>query len=188
MTTASANATLPSHISLEKTQRRKLLQAIASYDLNNKLLQRELAKEKRRRTDELARVVKSLLCFESKLVYDMKLVNQRMLERDNEICRLVRQNKAFRKKLSKMQADAREITTDEGVAEDAGDNLIFCINEPNELIEDCLISEALQCANCKRQFYGIEIKDNSTQTLCSGIGDPCQNGGSRNNSEYSIGC
>ncbi|XP_065357257.1 uncharacterized protein LOC135951522 [Calliphora vicina] len=164
----------------EKAQRRKLLQMLSNYDQQNKLLQRELAKEKRRRTEELACVVKSLLCFESKLKTDMKSVNQRMQEKDGEICRLVRQNRALRKKLSKLQEEARECAQDEGVVED-GDNEDGD-KETKDLLEDCLVLEALQCINCSKQFYDIEVTDNCTQTGV-GSGSLKDGNGSRNNDD-----
>lgn len=167
-----------SQISPEKAQRRRLLQMLTSYDQQNKLLHRELAKEKRRRTEELACVVKSLLCFESKLKTDMKSVNQRLQEKDGEICRLVRQNRALRKKLSKLQEEARECAQDEGVVED-GDNEDND-KETKDLLEDCLVLEALQCINCRKQFYDIEVTDNCTQTGV-GNGSLKDGNGSRNN-------
>lgn len=173
----------------EKAQRRKLLQMLAHYDQQNKLLQRELAKEKRRRSEELACVVKSLLCFESKLKTDMKSVNQRLQDKDVEICRLVRQNRALRKKVGKLQ----ECTRDEGVVEDGE-------GEENEtdakdLLEDCLVLEALQCINCRRQFYDIEVQESCTQTTLTGSGTGGNCGGnlkdsisgSRNNGKYTVG-
>ncbi|GBP08972.1 hypothetical protein EVAR_73799_1 [Eumeta japonica] len=52
----------------------------------------------------------------------MKSVNQRLHERDGEICRLVRQNRALRKNLLKLQKQAKDCAQDdEGVVED-GDN------------------------------------------------------------------
>ncbi|XP_058988126.1 uncharacterized protein LOC101893779 [Musca domestica] len=151
----------------EKAQKRKLLQMLAQSEQQNKLLQRELAKEKRRRSEELACVVKSLLCFESKLKNDMKTVNQRLSTKDVEICRLVRQNRALRKRLCRLKAEAKECTRDEGVVED--DELENELENKNteDLLddeEDCLVMEALQCINCRRQFYDIEVQETGTQT------------------------
>ncbi|XP_022234885.2 uncharacterized protein LOC111082940 isoform X2 [Drosophila obscura] len=129
----------------ERLQRRRLLQMISNYDQQNKQLHRDLAKEKRRRTEELACVVKSLICFESKLKNDMKSVNQRLVDRDTEICRLMRQNRALRKRLEDQQPD-------EGIADQDSD--------------ECLVLEALQCQNCRKQFYDIEVTASGTQT-CS---------------------
>ncbi|XP_046801081.1 putative uncharacterized protein DDB_G0282133 [Lucilia cuprina] len=173
-------------ISAEKAQRRKLLQMLSSYDQQNKFLQRELAKEKRRRTEELACVVKSLLCFESKLKTDMKSVNQRLQEKDVEICRLVRQNRALSKKLTKLQEEARASAQDEGVVEDGDneddENDDDGNKETKDLLEDCLVLEALQCINCRKQFYDIEVTDNCTQT---GVGSSSlkDTNGSRNNDD-----
>ncbi|KAL7739272.1 hypothetical protein ACLKA6_008740 [Drosophila palustris] len=137
----------------ERLQRRRLLQMISNYDQQNKQLHRELAKEKRRRTEELACVVKSLLCFESKLKNDMKTVNQRLLDRDAEICRLLRQNRALRKRLVDQQRD-------EGMVAD----------QEEQHVEECLILEALQCNNCRKQFYDIELRANGTQTSVKELG------------------
>ncbi|XP_030376740.1 uncharacterized protein LOC115625729 isoform X2 [Scaptodrosophila lebanonensis] len=146
------------HACPERMQRRKLLQMISNYDQQNKQLHRELAKEKRRRTEELACVVKSLLCFESKLKSDMKTVNQRLLEKDAEICRLVRQNRALRKRL---ESDNRDegMVADQDVADDAAEDAV-----------ECLVLEALQCNNCRKQFYDIELRANSTQRHKEGGG------------------
>ncbi|KAH8400627.1 hypothetical protein KR222_009151 [Zaprionus bogoriensis] len=137
----------------ERLQRRRLLQMISNYDQQNKQLHRELAKEKRRRTEELACVVKSLLCFESKLKSDMKTVNQRLLDRDAEICRLLRQNRALRKRLVDHQRDEGMVADQETNAE-----------EEDNRVEECLVLEALQCNNCRKQFYDIELKASGTQT------------------------
>ena len=161
---------------------------LTGYDQQNKFLQRELAKEKRRRTEELACVVKSLLCFEAKLKNDMKAVNQRLQDKDTEICRLVRQNIALRKKLNKLQQEARESVQDEGVVEDNDDDGDDAdaddVNENGDkdlkdLLEDCLVLEALQCINCRKQFYDIEVTDNCTQT--QGANSLKDSNGKRNN-------
>ncbi|XP_013110001.2 uncharacterized protein LOC106088848 [Stomoxys calcitrans] len=151
----------------DKAQRRKLLQMLTAYEQQNKLLQRELAKEKRRRSEELACVVKSLLCFESKLKNDMKSFNQRLQDKDVEICRLVRQNRALRKKMCRLQEEASACTRDEGVVEDdEAENEA----DAKDLLEDCLVLEALQCINCRRQFYDIEVQENCTQTTLTMAG------------------
>lgn len=165
----------PATTTADKAQRRRLLHMLTNYEQQNKFLQRELAKEKRRRSEELTCVVKSLLCFEAKLKNDMKAVNQRLQNKDTEICRLVRQNRALRKQLNKLQQEARESIQDEGVVEDnddeddsgdthARDNNEDGDNDLKDLLEDCLVLEALQCINCRKQFYDIEVTDNSTQT------------------------
>ncbi|XP_060644600.1 uncharacterized protein LOC132783458 isoform X1 [Drosophila nasuta] len=144
----------------ERLQRRRLLQMISNYDQQNKQLHRELAKEKRRRTEELACVVKSLLCFESKLKNDMKTVNQRLLDRDAEICRLLRQNRALRKRLVDHQKD-------EGMVADQETNVE---QEEQQHVEECLVLEALQCNNCRKQFYDIELRASGTQTSGKELG------------------
>lgn len=138
----------------ERLQRRRLLQMISNYDQQNKQLHRELAKEKRRRTEELACVVKSLLCFESKLKCDMKTVNQRLLDRDAEICRLLRQNRALRKRLADHQRDEGMVVSDQEIN----------VDEEGKHVEECLVLEALQCNNCRKQFYDIELRASGTQT------------------------
>uniref|UniRef100_W8BNM5 Uncharacterized protein n=1 Tax=Ceratitis capitata TaxID=7213 RepID=W8BNM5_CERCA len=174
----------------ERAQRRKLISMISHYEQQTKLLQRELAKEKRRRSEELACVAKSLLCFESKLKKDMKAVNQRLFERDVEICRLVQQNRALRKRLIKYTEAEGENTRDEGVVEDGeaetevesecADQIersektketqrLEHVTEPSpaysdqQLLADCLVLEALQCINCKKQFYDIDLNDSWMQ-------------------------
>ncbi|XP_054742421.1 platelet binding protein GspB-like [Anastrepha obliqua] len=182
---AHSNGALP--LTPERAQRRKLVSMISQYEQQNKLLQRELAKEKRRRGEELACVAKSLLCFESKLKKDMKSVNQRLLEKDAEICRLVQQNRALRKRLTKITETEGENARDEGVVEDgepetegeceggevrsgkAKETTLERGTAPlaaysdQQLLEDCLVLEALQCINCKKQFYDIDINESWTQ-------------------------
>ncbi|EDW12079.1 uncharacterized protein LOC6576649 isoform X1 [Drosophila mojavensis] len=153
-TSASAAATN----SPERLQRRRLLQMISNYDQQNKQLHRELAKEKRRRTEELACVVKSLICFESKLKNDMKTVNMRLSDRDAEICRLLRQNRALRKRLADYQRD-------EGMVADQETNA-----DEEAHVEECLVLEALQCNNCRKQFYDIELRASATQTCSKELG------------------
>ncbi|XP_023159880.2 uncharacterized protein LOC111592088 isoform X2 [Drosophila hydei] len=151
--TAATSANSP-----ERLQRRRLLQMISNYDQQNKQLHRELAKEKRRRTEELACVVKSLICFESKLKNDMKTVNLRLLDRDAEICRLLRQNRALRKRLVDHQRD-------EGMVDDQETNA-----DEEAHVEECLVLEALQCNNCRKQFYDIELRASGTQTCGKELG------------------
>ncbi|KAH8405921.1 hypothetical protein KR009_000610 [Drosophila setifemur] len=139
--------TLSAVTTLERLQRRRLLHTIFIYDQQNRLLHRELAKEKRRRTEELTCVVKSLLLCEAKLKNDMKAAGQRMLDRDAEICRLIRLNRVMR-----MQLDGQLRDEDMEAEQD-----------PNG--DECLVLEALQCKNCRRKFYDIEPSDSSTQTL-----------------------
>ncbi|XP_061399041.1 serine-rich adhesin for platelets-like [Musca vetustissima] len=174
--TISSSTTSTSMSPHEKAQRRKLLQMLAQYDQQNKFLQRELTKEKRRRSEELACVVKSLLCFESKLKTDMKSVNQRLATKDGEICRLVRQNRALRKKLCRLRQEASECARDEGVVEDGdAENDMMDTKLSKDLLDDddeaadaeCLVMEALQCINCRRQFYDIEVQETGTQTTIS---------------------
>lgn len=131
---------------------------ISNYDQQNKQLHRELAKEKRRRTEELACVVKSLICFESKLKNDMKTVNMRLSDRDAEICRLLRQNRALRKRLADYQRD-------EGMVADQETNA-----DEEAHVEECLVLEALQCNNCRKQFYDIELRASATQTCSKELG------------------
>uniref|UniRef100_A0A1A9X072 Uncharacterized protein n=1 Tax=Glossina brevipalpis TaxID=37001 RepID=A0A1A9X072_9MUSC len=168
-----------SELSPEEIQRRKFMVMISSYEQQNKLLQRELAKEKRRRTEELACVLKSLLCFESKLKGDMKSVNQKLLEKDKKICALLRQNQSFRKHLKKLQE--LENTRDEGVVEDDGEqsNISDVMNDEQNLLKNCLVLEALQCINCRKQFYDIEVTECGTQTQ----GSQKKEGVSRNNDD-----
>ncbi|XP_017855318.2 uncharacterized protein LOC108608451 isoform X1 [Drosophila busckii] len=151
---ATTAATTP-----ERLQRRRLLQMISNYDQQNKQLHRDLAKEKRRRTEELACVVKSLLCFESKLKNDMKTVNQRLLERDAEICRLLRQNRALRKRAMDQQRDEGMVADQETTAAD-----------DEQRLDECLVLEALQCNNCRKQFYDIELRASATQTCGKELG------------------
>ncbi|KAH8251515.1 hypothetical protein KR038_011888 [Drosophila bunnanda] len=137
-TVSGGGAALKTMPTPERFQRRRLLQMISAYDLQNKQLQRELAKEKRRRTEELSCVVKSLILFEAKLKNDLKSVNQRMLDRDAEICRLTRLTRTLRKRLKDQQRD-------EGIIDEQGVDR-----------EKCLVLKELQCNNCRKQFYDID--------------------------------
>ncbi|KAH8292769.1 hypothetical protein KR054_000801 [Drosophila jambulina] len=123
----------------ERFQRRRLLQMISAYDLQNKQLQGELAKEKRRRTEELSCVIKSLILFEAKLKNDFKSVNQRMLERDAEICRLTRLTRTLRKRIKDQQRDE-------------GMNAEHCVDRDKNLV-----LKELQCNNCRKQFHDIDF-------------------------------
>lgn len=179
------DATSTVQLTPERAQRRKLIAMISHYEQQTKLLQRELAKEKRRRGEELACVAKSLLCFESKLKKDMKTVNQRLFEKDVEICRLVQQNRALRKRLMEYTEAEGENARDEGVVEDGEPETEGEMEEERsgkakdavlerrtasraaysdqQLLEDCLVLEALQCINCKKQFYDIDLNEGWTQ-------------------------
>uniref|UniRef100_A0A1B0FI80 Uncharacterized protein n=1 Tax=Glossina morsitans morsitans TaxID=37546 RepID=A0A1B0FI80_GLOMM len=178
-TTSPVACSSSSQFSTEEIERRKLMIMISSYEQQNKFLQRELAKEKRRRTEELARVLKSLLCFESKLKADMKSVNQKLLEKDKKICALLRQNQSLRKHFTKLQE--LENTRDEGVVEDDVEqsNIDKVMSDEQKMLEDCLVLEALQCINCRKQFYDIEVTECGTQTQRS----QKKEGVSRNNDD-----
>ncbi|KAI9578956.1 uncharacterized protein LOC119640256 [Glossina fuscipes] len=163
-TTSPLACSSSTQFSTEEIERRKLMIMVSSYEQQNKLLQRELAKEKRRRTEELARVLKSLLCFESKLKADIKSANQKLLEKDKKICALLRQNQSLRKHFIKLQE--LENTRDEGVVEDDVEqsNIAEVMSDEQKMLEDYLVLEALQCINCRKQFYDIEVTECGTQT------------------------
>ncbi|KAH8236080.1 hypothetical protein KR032_007795 [Drosophila birchii] len=149
-TVTGGGTTLTTVPTPERFPRRRLLQMISSYDLQNKHLQRELAKEKRRRTEELACVIKSLLLFEAKLKNDLKSANQRMLDRDVEICRLTRLTRILRKRLKDQHRD-------EGmIAEQWVDR------------DMCLVPKDLQCSNCRKRIYDIDIRAKREESaICS---------------------
>ncbi|XP_055917061.1 uncharacterized protein LOC129949555 [Eupeodes corollae] len=127
--------------SAECVDRCKLQQLVTFLDKQNQRLQNELAIEKQRRNEELSLIIKSLIRMESKLKVDKKLINQRILKSDTEICRLLCLNRVLRKKLNEIA-----VTKDE-----------------------CFVLEALQCNTCRKKFYAIETKDNWSQTIKDGI-------------------
>lgn len=129
----------------------KLLQLLVAYEQQNKLLQRDLAREKICRDEELSCVMKSLLSIESKLKGDIKSINQRLMEKDAEICRLLGLNRALRKQLPQKKQE----NIDDGVKTKP-------VTSTKD--DDCLMPEALQCMNCRKQFYDIVMNEGSTQT------------------------
>ncbi|XP_043069664.1 uncharacterized protein [Drosophila bipectinata] len=121
----------------------RFINLISSYDQQNKQLHRELANEKLRRTIELDSVIKSLLVFEAKLKRDMKTAGQRLLDRDMEICRLVRLNCALRKRLDNQQQKQRKAA----------------VQNPDGC--NCMVMEALLCNKCRKKFYEVELNENN---------------------------
>ncbi|XP_044317407.1 uncharacterized protein LOC108038729 isoform X2 [Drosophila rhopaloa] len=120
---------------------------ISGYDQQNKQLHRDLAKERRRRTDELSSVIKSLFLFEIKLKNDIKVINQQLLDKDSEICRLTRLTCSLRKRLDNKQRDKSMVAN----------------QVPKS--EDCLVLEALRCNNCRQQFYDIGLSGCFTREI-----------------------
>lgn len=112
------------------------MQIIINLDHQNQLLEKELAKEKRRRGDELSKIIKSLLCFEAKLKQDKKMINQKLYEKDKEIYKLLNLNKVLKIKFGANNLD---------------DN-------------SALKNETQFCLNCRKEFYGIEKRHIGTQT------------------------
>lgn len=140
--TKGGNQRIKSVTPFEILQQRRFLNLISSYDQQNKSLHQELANEKRRRTFELNCVIDSLLVFETKLKKDMKTARQRLLERDMEICRLVRLNFALRKRLKSHHQEQTKIAN----------------QDQDDL--NCMVLEALQCNTCRKKFYEVEFNEN----------------------------
>lgn len=135
------NQRITSLTPFESLQRRRFLHLLSSYDQQNKSLHRELANEKRRRISELDSVINSLLVFEAKLKKDMKTAGQRLLERDMEICRLVRLNCVLRKRLESQKQKQSKISD----------------RDQDDL--NCMVLEALQCNTCRKKFYEVELNE-----------------------------
>ncbi|KAH8321748.1 hypothetical protein KR074_011242, partial [Drosophila pseudoananassae] len=145
--TKGENLSIKSKACFESFQQFRFLNLIFSYDQQNKQLHRELANEKLRRTIELDSVIKSLLVFEAKLKRDMKTAGQRLLDRDMEICRLVRLNCALRKRLDNQQKEQRKA---------AVQNQDDC---------NCMVMEELLCNKCRKKFYEVRLNGNKQNPI-----------------------
>lgn len=120
-------------------QRRKCENLISYFTAQIQRLTEELENEKQWRSTQLAKIVKALLCFESKLKNEQKGIRHQLFEKDTEINRL-----------------SKEIV---GLREKYGE-------KNGEVIE---IGEVAQyCPHCRKQYYQIETRDVSVQVLKSG--------------------
>lgn len=120
----------------EPIDRVELIQMIKFLEKQNQHLQNEVAKEKKRRIEELSVIIKSLIRMESILKLDKKRINKRLLKNDTELFRLICINRLLIKKLN-----------EEGLTND-----------------DFYLYEGLQCCSCKQTSNAIITKDNSSQT------------------------
>lgn len=143
-------------------QKRKYLKVISFLNQHNRHLELELTKEKRRRAEELSKIIKSLLCFEAKLKHDKKVINQKLYERDTEISRLRVLNRVLRKKYAEAAALAEN-------GDDIDNSIIYGDLEEGDF------GAAQNCPSCRKDFYELSGKDVWTQTFVDGrssIGNP----------------
>ncbi|XP_037909811.1 probable serine/threonine-protein kinase DDB_G0282963 isoform X1 [Hermetia illucens] len=149
-------------------QKRKYLKVISFLNQHNRHLELELTKEKRRRAEELSKIIKSLLCFEAKLKHDKKVINQKLYERDTEISRLRVLNRVLRKKYAEAAALAEN-------GDDIDNSIIYGDLEEGDF------GTAQNCPSCRKDFYELSGKDVWTQTFVDGrssIEDHTENGSS----------
>lgn len=124
-------------------QRRKCENLIAYFTTQIRNLNQELEHERGWRTNQLAKIVKALLCFEAKLKNDQKQIRHQLFEKDTEINRLSREIIGLREKF--------------GVKD----------GEPIEIGE-----VAQLCPNCRKQFYQLETRSVGIQVLRNGLSCP----------------
>lgn len=123
---------------------------MAFLDHQNQQLQKELRVEKLRRTEDLSRLLRSTFYLEAKLRSERNQINQKLIEKDNEILRLVRINRFLLKKCkcTEIEDFRKKLKCNNG-------------DEINVIVG----KEVLQCTECKKDFYGIEREDMSVQTV-----------------------
>lgn len=120
----------------DEMQKRKCENLISFFTTQIHHLNKELEIEKRWRDTHLAKIVKSLLCFEAKLKSDQKQIRLQLYEKDAQLNRLAQEVIALREKY--------------GVKD-------------GEIVNIDIDPVAQYCPNCRKQYYNLSTRDISVQ-------------------------
>lgn len=115
---------------------RKCENLISYFTQQIQSLNEELQNERKWRDTHLAKILKALLGFETKLKNDQKHIRSQLYEKDRELNRLAGEMNAFRSKYN--------IKDDEPIQIDA---------------------IAQYCPNCRKQYYHLDAKDVGVQVM-----------------------
>ncbi|XP_062547833.1 uncharacterized protein LOC134213167 isoform X2 [Armigeres subalbatus] len=134
-----ASATLPVSAAGKKRRCGATLDGVISTKNHLKLVSKELDWERKFRDDQLSRILKALIYFETRLKNEHKLIKQQLHEKDNVINR---QNCTINRMKRKLAEDSRE-----------------------EFPVEDLPEVAQFCPKCRKSFYGMEFRCSGTQTV-----------------------
>lgn len=115
---------------------RKCENLISYFTQQIQSLNEELRNERKWRDTHLAKILKALLCFETKLKTDQKHIQSQLYEKDTELNRLAGEMNAFRTKYNIKEGDPIQIDT-----------------------------IAQYCPNCRKQYYHLDAKDVGVQVM-----------------------
>lgn len=128
-------------------QRKKCENLIAYFTTQIRGLNDELEHERGWRVNQLAKIVKALLCFEAKLKNEQKQIRHQLFEKDSEINRL-----------------SREIV---GLKEKYGEKPVLGGGGNDNNIQ---INEVAQfCPNCRKQYYQLDTRTVGIQVHRNGL-------------------
>lgn len=126
--------TISSIAEANEMHKRKCENLISYFTAQIHHLNKELEIEKRWRDTHLAKIVKSLLCFEAKLKSDQKQIRLQLYEKDTQLNRLANEVIALREKYGVKDGDTIDI-------------------DPI----------AQYCPNCRKQYYNLCTNDVTVQ-------------------------
>lgn len=115
---------------------RKCENLISYFTQQIQSLNEELQNERKWRDTHLAKILKALLCFETKLKNDQKHIRSQLYEKDTELNRLAGEMNAFRSKYNIIDGNPIQIDT-----------------------------IAQYCPNCRKQYYHLDAKDVAVQVM-----------------------
>lgn len=140
-TDATANGPTPTAEEALDMQRKKCENLIAYFTTQIRGLNEELEHERGWRVNQLAKIVKALLCFEAKLKNEQKQIRHQLFEKDAEINRLSREIFGLKEKYG---------GKDDGKIE---------INEVAQL-----------CPKCRKQYYQLDTRTVGVQVHRNPLG------------------
>lgn len=133
-------------------QQRKCENLISFFSAQIHSLNEELENEKQWRDKHLAKIIKSLLCFEAKLKTDQKQIKHQLYEKDTKIQLLSKELHALRKKYVDTDCEPSTIRLDD--------------------IEQF-------CPCCKKQYYQIDVRNVAVQVTKNEIHCSSSSGNSK---------
>uniref|UniRef100_A0A1S4HCL4 Uncharacterized protein n=1 Tax=Anopheles gambiae TaxID=7165 RepID=A0A1S4HCL4_ANOGA len=121
-----------------------------------KLVSQELEWERKFRDDQLSRILKALIAFETRLKNEQSRIKQQLYEKDDVINR---QNCAIKRMKRKLAAEDESTTVEEEGGEDAS------VAEKNVALPATIDEVAQYCPKCRKNYYRLECRTSGTQTF-----------------------
>ncbi|XP_058119932.1 uncharacterized protein LOC131282752 [Anopheles ziemanni] len=123
-----------------------ILEGVIGPKAHLKLVSQELEWERKFRDDQLSRILKALIAFETRLKNEQTRIKQQLYEKDDVINR---QNCTINRMKRKLAADEAA-----GTGSDDGEETPGAIDEV-----------AQYCPKCRKNYYRLECRTNGTQTF-----------------------